>query len=97
MGITINISGSPAAPPSSASSSSAAEFVSLDAGASVALAPADTGGPTAHADTRDRALNGGSPPASLVREIEAALLAVGATTQNASSSATSVNAGAAPI
>ena len=97
MGITINISGSPGVPPSNSSASSVAEFMSLDAGASVALAPSDTGGPTAHADTRDRALNGGSPPASLVREIEAALLAVGAATQDVSSPAAGVNAGAAPI
>ena len=97
MGITINISGSPAALPSSGSSNPAAEFMSLDAGASVALASSDTGGPTAHADTRDRALNGGSPPASLVREIEAALLAVRTTSQEASSSADGVSGGAAPV
>ena len=94
MGITINISGSATTLP--LTSNPDAEVMSLDAGASVAHAPTGTD-PTARAHTRDRALDGGSPSASLVQEIEAALLIAGATKQNTSSSVDGLNAGAAPV
>jgi hypothetical protein len=95
MGITINISENPTVLPST---NSAAEVMPLDAGACVALAPTGAADPTAHAHARDRALDGGSPPASLVLEIDAALLtAPGATKPDVSSSGDGVSAGAAPV
>ena len=94
MAITINISEGGSALPST--SSSATEGLSLDAGASVALTPNGADGQPAHAHARDAALDGGSPPPSLVHDVEAALLAVGSTTRDASLSAHDVSGGAAP-
>ena len=70
--------------------------MSHDAGSSVALDPegADL---TANALPRERAIDGGSPSAALVQEIEAALLDAGATTHDITSSTDGVNAGAAPV
>jgi hypothetical protein len=95
MAITINISDSATALPSTSNAN--ATVPALDAGASVALAPAGGTDAAAHVHTRDHAQDGGAPPDSLVQEIEAALRAAGATTPDASSSAVGMSAGAAPV
>jgi len=92
MAITINVYGSVSDQPTGR----AAEAISVDAGASAALAPIGSAAEAMHAELRDQAVNAGPPSPMLVQEIEAALSAAGIV-GDGSASTDGMNAGAAPV
>lgn len=75
---------------------SSATGAPIDAGACRAQAPMGKADPATQADSRDRAINAGSPPATLVEEIEMALQAGKTGTSDATSSPGAINGGVAP-
>jgi hypothetical protein len=94
MGITINIHGNGAE--TSAHSDADLVKASMDAGQSVALGPDLSAAPDAQLRSRDRAIDGGAPSATLMQEVGAALGVGNPGGPDSMSSTDAINAGEAP-